>query len=134
MDKCEGLFFCGILASIGWDLSQLYFAYPNAVLVLTATLSIVVGVVGLAAELRDWKIKDWWIGLYIIPVILLGAGLATNFYDLLDFGMSLGSLPPLDRPAARADYGAELVSHLATLALVPAVWVLSVFARWRKWC
>ena len=134
MHKCERLFFCGVLASIGWDFSQLYFAYPNAVLVLTATLSIAVGILGLAAELRDWKIKDWWVSFYFIPALLLGAGITTLFYDLLDFGLSLASATPLSRPIAKADYSAELVSHFATLGLVPAVWVLAVVARWRKWC
>jgi len=134
MPKCERVLFWGIAISLLWNLVQIFCGYPNAVLVFTAILSSIAGIVGLLAELRSWKIADWWVIFYFIPMILIGAGAATNFYDILDWGLSLGKLAPLARPIPSADYGAEMLGHYISSLIVPIAWVAAVIARWRKWC
>ncbi len=127
--KWENILYGGLALLVVIDCLILCFNWANPILRATGILSIAAGALVFLGHLFDWEIKEWLLTIYIIPLLLLGAGGIDNYYAVVNLLLALGKEHPIPTPVPHADYGAELIQHCISLIGGPLVRLAAYLCR-----
>ncbi len=132
MYRWEKVLYGGLILLVVIDIVILTLNWSNPVLRATGFLSVVAGILVFLGHFFDWKVKEWLITVYIIPLVLLGVGGIHNYYSVINSLLALGGESQVRSPVPPADYGAELFQHYISLMGGPLVRLAAFFCR--KYC